>query len=495
MPKKRPSVSLPLRPRSPGTTLFRWLYDEIRTAIVEGRLTPGTRLPSTRSIADQHGVARGTVVAAFDQLATEGYVESGVGNGTFVRRMRAEPRADVRSDRHNGRGKSPRPSLSARGRELARHPFPRLRSNPSAETFQLDRPALDAFPIKLWGRIAARHLRGAVPGLLTSSKAFGFRPLREAIANHVGLTRGVKCTADEVVITSGTQQSMDLVARLVLDRGDRVWMEDPGYAGITSLLRAHETQVVGVPVDEEGIDCNAGRRLARNARLAYVTPGCQFPLGNTMSLPRRLALLQWAQEQGAWIFEDDYDSQLQFSGRPLAALRSLDSEGHVVYSSSFNKILFTSLRMGFLVLPPGLVDAMTAARSVVDLFPAVLNQATLCDFIAEGHMDQHMYRMRELYEERFDALLRAAKRDLDGVMQLDTARAGLQVVGWLAKGIDDAEASREAAAQGVDSVALSKLVIARAMPPALVLGVASADVAAIGRGVTRLGNVLRPLRR
>ena len=495
MPKKKPSVSLPLRPRASGTTLFRWLYDEIRTAVVEGRLAPGTRLPSTRSLADQHGVARGTAVAAFDQLATEGYLESGVGNGTFVRQMSAEPRPESRLDPHNSRGKSSRPTLSARGREFARQRFPQLKSNPRAETFQLDRPALDAFPIKLWGRLAARRLRGAVPDLMTSSRAFGFRPLREAVANHVGLTRGVKCTADEVMITSGTQQSMDLVARLVLDRGDRVWMEDPGYAGITSLLRAHEAQVVGVPVDEEGIDCDAGRRLARNARLAYVTPGSQFPLGNTMSLPRRVALLQWAQEQGAWIFEDDYDSQLQFSGRPLAALRSLDNEGHVIYSSSFNKILFPSLRMGFLVLPPGLVNAMAAARSLVDLYPAVLNQATLCDFIAEGHMDQHMNRMRELYEERFDTLLRAVRRDLDGLMRLDPAQPGLQVVGWLAKGMDEAEACREAAAHGVDSTALAKLIIARALPPALVLGVASADVAAIGRGVSRQANVLERLRR
>ena len=497
MPKVKPTLSLALRPRQPGASLFRWLYDEIRTAIVDGRLTPGTRLPSTRSVADQHGIARGTVVAAFDQLAIEGYIESGVGDGTFVRSINAEDRTGARAARrtHSTKPKPPHPSLSARGAALARHPFPQLWSNRNVETFQLDRPALDAFPIKLWGRLAARRLRQAVPGLLTSSGIFGYRPLREAIADYVGLRRGVKCTAKDVVITTGTQQSLDLIARLTLDRGDRAWIEDPGYAGATSLLRALGAQVVGVPVDEQGIDCEAGRKRYRQARLAYVTPSCQFPLGLTLSLERRLALLRWAHEQGAWIFEDDYDSQLQFSGRPLAALRSLDPQGHVIYSNSFNKMLFTSLRIGFLVLPPGLIDAAAAARSIVDRFPAVLDQATLCDFITEGHMDQHMRRMRELYEARLDTLGRAIERDLGGMMQLKPGQGGLQVVGWLGDGIDEMAACNAAAAQGINSVPLSKLTIDRALPPALVLGVASADVGAIRQAVTRLGKVLRPLQK
>ena len=495
MPKRKPTTSLALRPRPARTTLFRWLYDEIRIAIVDGRLAPGTRLPSTRSIADQHGVARGTVVAAFDQLTTEDYLESGVGDGTFVRPMSAEAPAEARTAPRNSRAKPPRPSLSARGRALAGNPFPQLWSKRGVETFQLDRPALDAFPIKLWGRLAARRMRQAIPGLLSSTGIFGYRPLREAIADYVGLKRGVRCTAKEVLITTGTQQSLDLIARLTLDRGDQAWMEDPGYSGATSLLRALGAQVVGIPVDEEGIDVEAGQKRNRQAKLAYVTPSCQFPLGLTMSLKRRLALLRWAHEPGAWIFEDDYDSQLQFSGRPLAALRSLDTESHVVYSNSFNKMLFTALRIGFLVLPPGLVDAVAAARSVVDRFPPVLDQATLCDFITQGHMDQHMRRMRELYESRLDTLSSALRRNLHDVMRLKPGQGGLQVVGWLADGIDEAEACSAAAAQGINSVPLSRMIVDRRMPPALVLGVASADTRAIRQAVTRLGNVLRPLRR
>jgi GntR family transcriptional regulator/MocR family aminotransferase len=494
MPKKKQTVHLALPARSNGATLFRWLYDEIRTAILDGRLPPGARLPSTRSFAEQYQLARGTVVAAFDQLAAEGYVEGSVGNGTFVRRNLPESFLTSMPARAVVRPSASRALLSKRGRQLASHRFPKLWSNRNVETFRLDRPALDAFPTKLWGRMAARRLRTSAPALLASGEPLGFRPLREAIAGYVGLTRAVKCTADEVVITTGTQQSLDLIARLVLDVGDRVWIEDPGYAGVTELLRALGAEVVGVPVDADGIDTEAGRRRYRRARLAYVTPGCQFPLGATMSLQRRLALLGWAQEERAWIFEDDYDSQLRFSGRPLAALQSLDNRGCVIYSNSFNKMLFPSLRLGFLVIPTQLVDAVRAARSITDRNSSGLEQATLCDFILEGHMDQHMKRMRELYAARFDALVRIARSELDGLMTLNPMHAGLQVVGWLEKGIDENKGCRQAAERGVDSVPLSRLMIQRTMPPALLLGVASADVRAIRRGMELLGQALREVR-
>jgi GntR family transcriptional regulator/MocR family aminotransferase len=247
-------------------------------------------------------------------------------------------------------------------------------------------------------------------------------------------------------------------------------------------------------VDEEGIDCDAGRRRARLARLAYVTPGCQFPLGVTMSLARRLALLQWAREVGAWIFEDDYDSQLGFSGRPLSALQSLDGTGCVIYSNSFNKMLFPSLRLAFLVVPTQLQEAVAAARSILDRFPSVLDQAILTDFIAQGHMEQHMRRMRELYTTRLEALIRGARRELNDVMELSSVPAGLQIVGWLAKGIGETEAAYLAAERGIETVRMSRLTIDRRLPPALVLGAASTDVRAIRRGIEQLGHALRELK-
>jgi GntR family transcriptional regulator/MocR family aminotransferase len=364
----------------------------------------------------------------------------------------------------------------------------------NTHTFRLDNAALEAFPIKTWSRITARCLRTAVPSLLTHGDTLGFSPLRAAIAQYVAAERGVPCTADQVVITSGTQSSLDLIARLVLDPRDRVWVEDPCYTAVSSLLRGSGAEVIGVPVDEAGIDCEAGRRRARVAKLACVTPGSHFPLGVTLSLQRRLALLEWAREVGAWIFEDDYDSQVGFSGRPLAALRSLDRTGCVIYSNSFSKMLFPSLRLGFLVVPQSLVGPVEAARSVLQRFPSVLDQAVLAEFICAGHMEQHMRRMRDLYTIRHDELIRLAQRELADVLQISPVTAGLQAVGWLAEGIPELEAGRRAMEQGLVALPLSRLIIERSLPPGLVLGAAATDLPDIRRGVAGLGSILRALK-
>lgn len=495
MSKTAAPVTLALRPRAAGATLLRWLYDEIRLAIVEGRLTAGARLPSTRSIARQYRVARGTVVAAFDHLISEGYIQGNVGSGSFVRDMTALSASASGASRVRARAAVAAPTLSVQGRRLASNPFPLRGAGRTPHTFRLDHAALDAFPIKTWSRITARCLRAAVPSLLTHGDTLGYRPLREAIARDVGLTRGVQCTAEQVVITSGTQASLDLIARLVLDPRDRVWVEDPCYTAVSSLLRGAGAEVIGVPVDESGIDCEAGRRRSRLAKLACVTPGCHFPLGMTLSLQRRLALLEWAREAGAWIFEDDYDSQLGFSGRPLAALQSLDRTGCVIYSNSFSKMLFPSLRLGFLIVPRTLLGAVDAARSVLQRFPSVLDQAVLAEFIAAGHMEQHMRRMRDLYTARHDAFVRLTQRELADVLRLAPVSAGLQTVGWLAGGIPEVEAGRLAAEQGIVALPLSYLTIERTLPPAIVLGAAATDIPGIRRGVEQLGSILRKLQR
>jgi len=486
---------LPLAARGADTTLFRWLYDEIRMAVIAGRLRPGTRLPSSRSIARKQNIARGTVVAAFEQLAAEGYIECVVGSGTFVKPVLPEAMLEAKPLRASSRIDSSKAGLSSRGRRLAEQPFPKLAANPSAPAFRLDLPALDVFPIKTWSRIAARRLRRARSDLLRHSHPLGFGPLREAIASNVGLTRGIKCSANEVVITSGTQQSLDLMTRLLLDPGDRVWVEDPGYAAVPALLRAVGAEVVGVPVDAEGIQWSPGRQRHRSARMAYVTPGCQFPLGVTMSLPRRRALLDWAHRENAWIFEDDYDGAFRFSGRPLAALRSLDSGGHVIYSNTFNKVLFPSLRLAFLIVPPRLIDAVVAAKSVLERFPPVMDQAVLCDFIVEGHLGKHMRRMRDLYASRLDCLVRSVRTGLSGLLEMSPLQGGLQIVGWLPPGMSDVQAWRAAGEHGVESCPISMLVIERTLPGGLVLGVAAAGERVIRRGVERLGQALRELQR
>jgi GntR family transcriptional regulator / MocR family aminotransferase len=384
----------------------------------------------------------------------------------------------------------PRRKLSARGRRLATQPFPKLLSNRSVKTFRLDEPALDLFPIATWNRLAARRLGRRALELLGHGEPLGYPPLRAAIADFIANTRGVRCTAKQVVVTSGTQESLDLVARLLLDPGTRVWMEDPGYAAVTALLRAHDLGVIGVPVDAQGIDCDAGRERAL-ARFAYVTPACQFPLGVPMSPERRRKLLQWADEAGAWIFEDDSDGLLQFGGHSADALCSLDRAGSVIYSNSFNRLLFSSLRLGFMILPPALIKTATAVLSITRRYPPVLDQATLGEFIVQGHLKLHLQRMRAVYAARRKALIEAGNAELGGLMHFGDSQAGLRVIGWLGSGISESEVWRRAAAQRIDSVALSRLALEREMPPGLVLGFGAADERALRTAIKRLRRVLR----
>jgi GntR family transcriptional regulator/MocR family aminotransferase len=392
------------------------------------------------------------------------------------------------------RSAGPRPKgLSERGRLLASQPLPELSGNHSAATFRLDRPALDTLSIETWNRLAGERFRPERSlDLLARGEPLGLPPLRRALADYVRRTRGIRCDAEQVVVTSGTQHSLDLVARLLLDPGDEIWIEDPGYAPVTSLLRSHGATVIAVPVGARGIDCAAGRRRCPLARLAYVTPDCQFPLGVAMSHERRLKLLQWASEAGAWVFEDDHDSLLPSDRRPQA-MHSLDRTGSVIYSNSFNRMLFPSLRIGFLILPPAFIEPAAAALSVTQRGQSTAMQATLTDFIVQGHFDQHMRRMRQLYSDRRQMLVEVGRAELGNLMTFSDSPAGRQVIGWLAPNLDEAEAQRRATARQIDAMALASLTIARSMPPGLIFGIGAADTRAIRTAIKRLGRVLRVL--
>jgi GntR family transcriptional regulator / MocR family aminotransferase len=476
-----------------GTPLVRWLYEEIRAAILEGRFSAGSKLPSRIAFARKYRVSMGTVIVAFDRLLKQGYVDTRVGRGTYVRAVLPDAHPGLSAPRARAPARAAPRALSARGRLLTAQPFPKLFSNRSVETFRLTCPMLDAFLVQTWNRLAERRMNGTAHELSAHGEPLGFPPLRAAIAEYIADTRGVRCTTGEVVVTSGTQESLDIVARLLLDPGDQVWMEDPGYPAAGALLRAHGAELTAVPVDAQGIDCDIGRQRCELARLAYVTPACQFPLGVPMSLDRRVKLLQWANEAGAWIFEDDYDGQLQFGDRSPSTLYSLDRARSVIYSSSFNRMLFCSLRLGFLILPPAFIDSAAAALSITRRYHSTLEQATLADFIVQGHLKSHLQRLREIYSVRREALIGAVKAELGGLMHIGDSRGGLQVIGWLASGMSEAEACARAAARGIDSLALSALTIDRRMPPGLVLGICGAHTRAITTAIKRLGRVLRLL--
>ncbi|WP_164016645.1 PLP-dependent aminotransferase family protein [Pyxidicoccus trucidator] len=485
-----PPLERPLRAR----TRQRDLYELLRAAILDRRLRPGTRVPSTRELAREYGVARGTVVAVYGQLVSEGYLSGRVGAGTVVsetlpdellsRGLPPQPRSTTTSH------PPLKPTLSRRSRLFVDSPFPLRPAALAGQAFVAHRPALDAFPVKLWARVASSRLRRLSGAALADGDPLGDARLRGVIAAYLGSARGVRCEPDQVFILSGTQQALELVARLVLDPGDAAWVEDPGYPGASRVLQASGATLCPVPVDAEGLCVSSGEDTSPRARLACVTPAHQAPLGVVMSLPRRLALLDWARRRRAWIFEDDYDSEYRYESRPLPALQGLDSLGCVLHAGSFSKTLFPSLRLGYLVVPHSIVDVVARARSLVDRYPGILPQAVLADFIEDGHYARHLRRMRELYAERRDALARSIANRLGGALALPEGGAGLDTVGWLGAGFEEQDVVTTAAAHRVLLEPLTRYRLQAKLPPGVLLGFASLSVRKIDEGVTRLARVL-----
>jgi GntR family transcriptional regulator / MocR family aminotransferase len=514
-PKKRARVAggglllVPLDPAAP-LPLHRQIYEGLRAAIVSGRLAAGARIPSSRVLAADLGVARNTVVLAFEQLRAEGYLAGRRGGGTRVRGEVPDALVSVAVSRPApGAARAPRASPVPRVRSVPAPVLPErwvsvmASVGPWARTggrapvpFAIGLPAIDAFPTALWARLTARQWRtNAVP--LGYANASGDRALREAVASYLATARAARVTPDQVVIVNGAQQALDLAARVIVDPGDAVWMEDPGYPLARAAFVAAGARVVSVPVDADGLDVNAGIRAAPHARLVYVTPSHQFPLGSVMSSSRRLALLRWARRTGAWILEDDYDSEFRYATRPLACLQGLDAESEgssrVLYVGTFSKTLAPALRLGYLVVPDPLIDAFQTARLVASGHSPTVDQAVLADFIGDGHYVRHVRRVRALCAERQHTLLAAASVELEGLLAVAPDPAGLHVVGRLRAGITDVAASAAARAAGVDAAPLSYFAVEAAPADALLLGYAAFDDRAIRRGVRRLGEVVRGL--
>jgi GntR family transcriptional regulator/MocR family aminotransferase len=484
--------------RSDGVPIHKALYDALRGAMLTGRLRPSARLPSSRDLGHQLGVARGTVVAVYEQLASEGYLSARAGSGTTVAESLpdrwfagdAPPVLAAEPPREGQR-------LGARsrwGKSLEGSPFatsPRRTPRP----LRVHIPAVDEFPAEAWGRLVSRRARRDQRLLLGDGDVRGYRPLREALAEHVRVSRGVACTADRIVIVPSVQQALDIAARLVLDPGDTIWMEDPSYVGAHAALRAAGAKIVPVPVDEHGIDVAAGIRRAPHARLAYVTPGHQAPLGVTLTLDRRLALLAWAGERRALVVEDDYDSEYRYEGRPVPALQGLDRAGVVLYTGTFSKTLLPSLRLAYAVVPDALLDPFVAAKSILDRFTPPLLQAALADFIEGGHFGRHLRRMREIYAERRAALLAAIAADLGDTLTVVGASAGLDLAVRLPKGTDDLAVASALAAAGVETLALSRHALERRDVTGLLLGFAAFSPARIRKSVGTIAATTKRSRR
>jgi GntR family transcriptional regulator / MocR family aminotransferase len=487
------AVNLDRRSRIP---LQRQIYDQLRSAILSGTFSPGARVPSTRDLAADLGVSRNTVAGAFDQLLAEGYLEGKVGSGTFVAAALPEDLLRVKPEAPLPLAPSRAPvqavHASRRGQELAAIPLSPSRLAPlEPRPFRPGIPALDQFPRTLWARMAARLARDAPSAMLSYGDPAGYRPLRQAVAEYLRVARAVRCTADQVIVTDGTQQAFDLAARVLVDRGDTAWVEDPGYLGSRAALRAGGIDCMPVPIDAEGISLRVGMSRAPQARLVFVTPSHEYPLGVIMSLSRRMALLEWARKQNAWIVEDDYDSEFRYRGRPLASLQGLDEAGRVIYAGSFSKTLFPGLRLGYLVAPEKLVDTFVHARALANNSSAGLEQFLAAEFLSEGHFGRHVRKMRALYSERQQTLVAAVERELAGALEVHASDAGQHLVAWLPAGSNDAAISERAAAAGIIAPPLSAYSIEARLRPALLLGYAAYNPRQIRDGVRKLAAVLQ----
>jgi GntR family transcriptional regulator / MocR family aminotransferase len=467
--------------------MYRQLYDWFRKAIIEGTLRPGHRVPSTRGLAVELKISRIPVVNAYAQLLTEGYFETFVGAGTCVARSIPD---DAGSFPATGARQRPReqPSgprrLSQRGTALSQLPVQTWLDNLGA--FRVSLPALDHFPLGIWSQLVARHCRRPPRGIMAYGNAMGYLPCREAIAEYLGTVRGVRCEPSQILVTTGSQQALLLCAQVLLDPKDKMLMEEPGYPGARQAFTTAGVRLMPVRLDHEGMSMDEISRRGRGARAVYVTPSHQYPMGMTMGATRRMLLLTWAARAGAWIIEDDYDSEYRFGSRPIASLQGLDTDGRVIYVGTFSKVMFPALRLGYVVVPRDLVSAFSAARDAADVFSPTLYQAVMAEFIREGHFARHIRRMRMLYMERRSALVDAIQAEMGSMLEVIGAEAGLHLVALLPRGSDDVAVSKHAAQSGLSVIPLSSCHARAPARGGLILGYGGANLQQIREGVGKL---------
>jgi GntR family transcriptional regulator/MocR family aminotransferase len=417
-----------------GQPVYVRLYAQLREAILTGRAAAGTRLPASRVLAAELGLSRNTVVAAYTRLADEGYAHARGGAGVYVASVLPEDAAFAALASPDALETMP-PVLSARGRQLAAMGLEGGSACPMP--FVADVPAFDVFPLESWIRLMARSWRQVQPDMLGYAPAAGHAPLREAIAQNLRETRFLRAAGSDVIMTSGSQQSLDLLARVLLDPGESVWVEEPGYAGVRSAFTAAGARLVPVPVDAEGLSVEEGRRRDPSPRLIFVTPSHQYPLGVTMSMARRVELLAFAQSCGALVVEDDYDSEFRYAGATLPALQSMERAGRVFYLGTFSKSLLPTFRLGVLVPPPAYAAVFASAKSVIDRHPPLLEQVTLLSFMRSGQFAAHIRRMRRIYRERQTVLVEEITRQMGDILHMEPSDAGVHLIGTLKDGRDD----------------------------------------------------------
>jgi GntR family transcriptional regulator/MocR family aminotransferase len=474
--------------RDSGTPLHRQIYDAYRTMIVEGSLKPGQQIPSTRALTSELRISRIPLLNAYAQLLAEGYFETRKGAGTFVCGSLPDlmMRANGRPKRSLTTDSGARP-IARRAERLEPYEFePWFGLGP----FSLSQPAYDQFPFRIWSSLVLRHCRRLQPAAMTYGDPKGFEPLRQVICTYLRTARGVRCDPQQVMIVTGSQQALEISARVLLDPATPVWVEEPGYWLTRRVLESAGCCLIPVPVDRDGLNVAAGIKSCRKARAAYVAPSHQFPLGATMSALRRLQLLEWAQSSDSWIIEDDYDSEFRYGSMPIASLQGLDSSDRVIYIGTFSKVLFPSLRIGYAVIPKDLVGHFIVARRTMDIAPPFLLQAVLTDFLCEGHFARHIRRMRILYDQRRATLVENIRKQFGTSLEVIGSEAGMHLLLGLPKGFDDLEIAKRAAVEKLWLAPLSPYYLGKARRHGLILGFGGTSTSEIPDAVRQLRRVL-----
>ncbi len=472
------------------TPLHRQIYCQLRARILSGQLQPGQRLPSSRSLAHLLAVSRATATLSYGQLLSEGYLEAKHGSGTFVCQQLPETLLQVESGSSQGSAAASAPKLSEYGKSVSETEFPQSIKVPGVLNFTYGSPALKALPLKLWQRLLARHCSTNPAILDYAADPLGYLPLREAVAQYLARARGVQCQPGQVIIVNGSQQGLDLTTRLLVNPGEQVAIEDPAYLGARRTFLAQGARLVPLPVDEAGAKIELLEAYPAGIRLVYVTPSHQYPTGAVLSLPRRLALLDWAKRHGAWILEDDYDSEFRYGERPIPALQGLSGDNCTIYIGTFSKVLFPALRIGYLVVPQALVSVFARARWLADRQSPLLEQYALTDLIVEGHLERHIRRMRSLYARKQQVLVDALRGNLGERVQIFGERAGMHLMVRLQSAFSDEVLTRRALEAGVMLGSVAANALEADMHGAFLLGYANLSELEILEGVNRLRRAL-----
>jgi GntR family transcriptional regulator / MocR family aminotransferase len=489
--KKAPSGILPIMAvdRKAPKALHRQIYDAYRAAIVDRRLRSGQRIPSTRALASELGVSRFPVLNAYAQLLAEGYFESRVGAGTVVSSSLPEQLISVEST-----GAQPA-AIRSGPRSVSRRSsiLPTVERAPWLRgwgAFSVGQVAFDQFPLQIWSNLVARHCRNMGARSFAYCDPMGSKAFRETIATYLRTARSLRCEAEQIMIVSGSQQALEISARVLHDPGCRVWVEEPGYGWARDVFALAGCHLLPIPIDKDGLDVAAGIRRGRKARAAFVTPSHQFPLGVTMSASRRLQLLDWAQSAGSWIIEDDYDSEFRYESLPIASLQGLDANARVIYIGTFSKVLFPALRLGYIVIPSDLVERFLTIRRAMDLGPPSFYQEVLADFIGEGHFARHIRRMRVLYRERRSALVDNLRKELGSTVEVLGGDAGMHLAVTMQKAGRDVQIGQQATRQNLWIWPLSLSYLGEVSRQGFILGFGSTTVEEIPRAVRKLRSLL-----